>query len=162
MMPRLTSGILQLQFKPFLQALLCVYHFSSPFFGSGKRSVYQRSNFFALLLDDRLNTRNVLRRRNKFLEEGSYCVLCQDNVEETAWHLFFECTSSVTRWLHNGTCRVVSSDDCRAKGKFQLCFLHGLIPNCSMEHLERVEREKCIYLQQQGAVSYGLGNYFHR
>jgi hypothetical protein len=33
--------------------------------------------YFAwLLLNDKLNTRNILRRRKKFLEEGYNCVLC--------------------------------------------------------------------------------------
>jgi hypothetical protein len=43
--------------------------------------------FFAwLLLNNRLNTRNMLRRR-KVLEEGYNCVMCQYNVEETIEHL---------------------------------------------------------------------------
>jgi hypothetical protein len=52
--------------------------------------------FFAwLLLNDRLNTRNILRRRKKFLEEGYNCVLCQEEIEETSEHLFFECSAAV-------------------------------------------------------------------
>jgi hypothetical protein len=59
--------------------------------------------FFAwLLLNDRLNTRNILRRRKKFLEEGYNCVLCQDGVEETIEHLFFDCPSTVSRWYDLG------------------------------------------------------------
>jgi hypothetical protein len=59
--------------------------------------------FFAwLLLNDRLNTRNMLRRRNKFLEEGYNCALCQDGVEETVEHLFFDCSSAVCRWFALG------------------------------------------------------------
>ena len=56
-------------------------------------------NFFAwLLLNDGLNTRNLLRRRN-YLDEGYNCVLCHENVEETASHLFFDCSTAITRWF---------------------------------------------------------------
>lgn len=58
--------------------------------------------FFAwLLLNDRLNTRNILRRK-KFLQEGYNCVLCQDSVEETVEHLFFDCPAAVSRWFALG------------------------------------------------------------
>jgi hypothetical protein len=53
--------------------------------------------FFWLLLKDRLNTRNFLRRKN--MELPSYnCVLCSSNVEETLQHLFFECSFSKWCW----------------------------------------------------------------
>jgi hypothetical protein len=53
--------------------------------------------FFAwLLLNDRINTRNMLRRRRKVLEEGYNCVMCQYSVEETV-HLFFDYPSVVCR-----------------------------------------------------------------
>lgn len=55
--------------------------------------------FFAwLLLVDRLNTRGMLRRRNKFLEVGYSCALCPYDLEESTLHLFFDCTSSFSRW----------------------------------------------------------------
>jgi hypothetical protein len=54
------------------------------------------------LLNDRLNTRNILRRREKFLEEGYYCVLCHDGIEETVEHLFFNCPASTSRWFALG------------------------------------------------------------
>jgi hypothetical protein len=60
-------------------------------------------NFFPwLLLADRLNTRDLLRRRHKHLEGGYHCVLCHEQVDETSLHLFFECTSSVSRWFAVG------------------------------------------------------------
>jgi hypothetical protein len=58
--------------------------------------------FTWLLLVDRLNTRDMLRRRGKHLEEGYYCVLCPDQSIETSRHLFFECSSSVARWFAIG------------------------------------------------------------
>ena len=59
--------------------------------------------FFAwLLLNDGLNTRNLLRRRSKYLDQGYNYVLCHENVEETASHLFFDCSTAITRWFSIG------------------------------------------------------------
>jgi hypothetical protein len=44
--------------------------------------------FFWLLLRDRLNTREILRRKNMELEDYT-CVLCRQNAEESLLHLFF-------------------------------------------------------------------------
>lgn len=46
--------------------------------------------FFWLLLRDRLNTKNILKRKNMHLDDYN-CVLCDLNCEETCFHLFFEC-----------------------------------------------------------------------
>ncbi|TVU27564.1 hypothetical protein EJB05_19054, partial [Eragrostis curvula] len=54
------------------------------------------------LLIDRVSTRNMLRRRNHFLESGYNCVMCNRAVEETAVHLFFECPYSVSCWFSIG------------------------------------------------------------
>jgi hypothetical protein len=55
--------------------------------------------FSWLLLMDRLNTRNLLRRRNFHIEGNNFnCVLCNGNIEETAFHLFFSCTFSKSCW----------------------------------------------------------------
>jgi hypothetical protein len=56
-----------------------------------KSKCVPRINFFAWLLNDKLNTRNILRRRKKFLEDYR-CVMCQGNMEETLEHLFFDCS----------------------------------------------------------------------
>jgi hypothetical protein len=50
-----------------------------------------------LLLVDRLNTRNVLRRCNKFLEEGYNCAMYNIGDEETTLHLFFHYESARVR-----------------------------------------------------------------
>jgi len=48
---------------------------------------------------NRLNTRNLLRRRNFYIEGNNYtCVLCNVNAEETAFHLFFSCSFSKSCW----------------------------------------------------------------
>ena len=68
-----------------------------------KTKCVPKIKFFGwLLLVDRLNTRNMLKRRKKFLQEGYHCVLCQDGVEEIAEHLFFQCTSAASRWFALG------------------------------------------------------------
>ena len=53
--------------------------------------------FFWLLLRDRLNTRNLLRRKNMALNDYD-CVLCNLAPEETCFHLFFECPFSRDCW----------------------------------------------------------------
>ena len=48
---------------------------------------------------DRLNTRNILKRKKRKLEGDNYnCVLCNRNMEETAFHLFFGCPFSQSCW----------------------------------------------------------------
>jgi hypothetical protein len=59
--------------------------------------------FSWLLLMDRLNTRNILKRKRHKLEGNNYnCVLCNNNMEETAFHLFFSCPFSQACWQHLG------------------------------------------------------------
>jgi hypothetical protein len=41
----------------------------------------------------------MLRRRDKFLGESCNCILCQNGVEETIEHLFFDCPFAITRWF---------------------------------------------------------------
>jgi hypothetical protein len=53
--------------------------------------------FFWLLLMDRLNTRNILRRKNQHLDDFN-CVLCNMGSEETCFHLFFSCPFSTSCW----------------------------------------------------------------
>jgi hypothetical protein len=68
-----------------------------------KSKCVPKIKFFTwLLLNDRLNTRNISRRRGKFLEEGYSCVLCHDGNEETVEHLFFNCPASTSRWFALG------------------------------------------------------------
>ncbi|WVZ51719.1 hypothetical protein U9M48_002834, partial [Paspalum notatum var. saurae] len=53
--------------------------------------------FFWLLLKDRLNTRNLLRRKSMVLPSYN-CVFCGDSVEETFHHLFIECPFCQDCW----------------------------------------------------------------
>jgi hypothetical protein len=57
--------------------------------------------FFWLLLQDRLNTRDLLLRK-KFQLQSSKCVLCMENEEETLAHLFFSCDFSQVIWWKIG------------------------------------------------------------
>ena len=51
--------------------------------------------FSWLLLADRLNTRNMLRRRGMTLQDNNYgFLLCDNPPEETVEHLFFTCPFS--------------------------------------------------------------------
>jgi hypothetical protein len=46
--------------------------------------------FFWLLLNDHLNSRNLLRRK-RFNVPSVDCVMCSHGMEETMKHLFFDC-----------------------------------------------------------------------
>ena len=68
-------------------------------------SLWQNSQelYSLSMLMDRLNTRNILKRKKHKLEGKNYnCVLCNQNVEETALHLFFTCPFSQACWQHLG------------------------------------------------------------
>jgi hypothetical protein len=66
-----------------------------------KSKCIPRIKFFSwLLLNDRLNTRNMLRRK-KYLENYN-CVMGQCNTKETLEHLFFECPSAAAWWFSLG------------------------------------------------------------
>lgn len=91
-----------------------------------KSKCVPKIKFFAwLLLNDRLNTRNMLRRRHKFLEEGYNCVLCLEGREETLEHLFFECPSSVTRWFVLG---ITWNEEAKIHEKLQMARLAFMQP----------------------------------
>ena len=58
-----------------------------------------KSKVFAwLLLTDRLNTKDLLKRRNWNVTEDYCCVLCRARVYEDKIHLFFNCTFSSRIW----------------------------------------------------------------
>lgn len=53
--------------------------------------------FFWLLAQDRLSTRNILRRKNMHLESFD-CVLCDSPAEEEVDHLFLHCDFAKDCW----------------------------------------------------------------
>ena len=60
--------------------------------------------FFWLMIQDRVNTRDLLTRKN-FHVESTSCVLCDDSVLETMPHLFFSCKFSTEFWEKLGETR---------------------------------------------------------
>lgn len=54
--------------------------------------------FAWLLLADRINTKNMLRRQHYNVDSNLNCVLCNDGVEDTIEHLFFTCPFSKGCW----------------------------------------------------------------
>jgi hypothetical protein len=52
---------------------------------------------------DKLNVRNILRRKTCKLEGNDYsCPLCPQNREETTFHLFLSCPFSIDCWNNLG------------------------------------------------------------
>ena len=47
---------------------------------------------------DRLNTKDMVERRQWHLDDGVNCVLCPLQARETRDHLFFNCNFSVRVW----------------------------------------------------------------
>jgi len=75
-----------------------------PFTWIWKSGCCNRLRIFAwLLLMDRLNTRNLLKRKRYKLEGNNYnCVLCLTQREEMAFHLFFSCPFALECWQQIG------------------------------------------------------------
>ncbi|KAG8100647.1 hypothetical protein GUJ93_ZPchr0013g35164 [Zizania palustris] len=61
--------------------------------------------FFSLLLLDRLNTREILKRKKILLDSSDcLCILCSRGILESSMHLFFQCDFSVSCWSSVGIC----------------------------------------------------------
>jgi hypothetical protein len=54
--------------------------------------------FAWLLFMDRLNTKDMMQRKNWNLDEGHMCVLCDQQTLETRDHLFFQCNFAASCW----------------------------------------------------------------
>jgi hypothetical protein len=64
----------------------------------GNHVVYLDTKFFAwLLLYNRLNTKEMMKKKNFYLEYND-CILCDTCHEETVTHLFFEYSFSQSFW----------------------------------------------------------------
>ena len=55
-----------------------------------------------LLLFDRLNTRNMLKRRHYNIGDDLSCLLCNQQVEEDVEHMIFQCPFSTNCWSKLG------------------------------------------------------------
>jgi hypothetical protein len=63
-----------------------------------KTSNIPRQKFFAwLMLHGRLNTKDMMSKKNFFVEFND-CILCDECPQETIMHLFFECSFSQSFW----------------------------------------------------------------
>jgi hypothetical protein len=60
-------------------------------------SIPRHKFFFWLLLNGRINTKEIIKHNN-FHVEFSDCILCEVCPEETNMHLFFECTFRQSFW----------------------------------------------------------------
>jgi hypothetical protein len=70
-----------------------------PFSWIWKSKLWSKLKVFSwLLLSDRLNTRNMLKRRHFNIGSNFNCPLCSTGDEETLEHLFFSCTFSISCW----------------------------------------------------------------
>jgi hypothetical protein len=57
--------------------------------------------FIWLVFRDRINSRNLLKRRNYKVDNDDYnCVLCDHLIEETTYHMLFVCDFSRQCWEH--------------------------------------------------------------
>jgi hypothetical protein len=64
-----------------------------------KSACMMKTKMFAwLLLNDRLNTRDLLVRRNWTVSDDRHCVLCPTHTYEDRLHLFFTCNFSHRIW----------------------------------------------------------------
>jgi hypothetical protein len=66
-----------------------------------KSKVILRIKVFSwLLVSDRRNTRDMLRRRHWNVADDPHCVLCPTHLIEDWIHLFFQCNFSVRIWTY--------------------------------------------------------------
>lgn len=60
-------------------------------------SMLRHKVFFRLILHDRLNTRDLLCKKN-FHMTSYNCLLCSDQFEETLCHIFWDCPFALQCW----------------------------------------------------------------
>lgn len=86
--------------------------------------------FCWLLLNDRLSTRNILRRKHMHLESYN-CELCSQGIEETSGHLFFSCPFAQQCWgffnLMVSPSSIVSDNFSALKNQIQSQFFMEMI-----------------------------------
>jgi hypothetical protein len=54
--------------------------------------------FIWSLFQDRLNTRDLMKRKNWHIDSGYNCAMCSQNTLETSQHLFFQCEFAQLCW----------------------------------------------------------------
>lgn len=73
---------------------------------------------------DRLNTRNILRRKKQNIQDNNNCILCHQQREETAYHLFFACPFSRRCWEQLGIIWEYSVDFYAMMDRARAAFQH--------------------------------------
>ena len=63
-------------------------------------SVMKTKSFAWLLLSDRLNTKDLLKRRHWKVTEDFSCMLYRGDFHEDKFHLFFQCVFSQRIWIY--------------------------------------------------------------
>jgi hypothetical protein len=107
--------------------------------------------FIWLLFRDRINSKNLLKRKNYNIEGGDYnCVLCNLNVEELSYHLIFQCPFSLECWSYLGIFwdhHLYFFDTLKkAKADFSLSFFMEIFSIAAWE----------IWKQKNGEIFWGL------
>jgi hypothetical protein len=90
-------GVLHLYIKTGYQSIIGHTQALDPFQWLWKSRCQGKHKVFFWLLNDRLNTRNLLRRKH-FSIPSVNCVLCSHGMEETIKHLIFECEFAQMCW----------------------------------------------------------------
>lgn len=67
------------------------------------KSILRIKVFGWFVLSDRLNTRNMLKRRHYNIGDNWDCLLCGNHTEETIEHMIFKCSFSRQCWDKPGT-----------------------------------------------------------
>jgi hypothetical protein len=111
--------------------------------------------FAWLLLQDRLNTKDIMQRKNWHIEEGPACVLCTNSTLETRDHLFFECSLAQECWTSVGIqwdCSLpVSNRLLQARSMFKgPCFME--IFTCAAWNIWK-ERNEYIFKNQPPSMA---------
>jgi hypothetical protein len=100
--------------------------------------------FFWLLLQDKLNTRGMLRRRNMYLDSYA-CEMCIQQREESLRHLFFRCSFAkkllAADWDRHSSLVTSKESSQKNQNNDRPTFYHGHNHHHVLEHLVK---KKCM------------------
>ena len=119
--------------------------------------------FAWLLLSDRLNTRDLLKRRNWNVTKETNCVFCAAHVYEERFHLFFGCNFSQRIWNYLQINWSLSGDMflavAAARRDFgKPFFMEVLITACW--HIWKIRNDK-IFNQERSSFAKWKRNFIH-
>jgi hypothetical protein len=107
--------------------------------------------FAWLLFKDRLNTKDLMQRKQWNIDEGTHCVLCASQLLETRDHLFFACRFSANCWasidIHWDLSLPITQRFLAAQSAFRgPCFMEVVV--CAAWNIWK-ERNDFIFSSQQ-------------